>query len=198
MAQESAFREALIFFGEIGIYDVVLPFLLVFTIIFAILEKTKVFGMEEVDGVKVTRKNLNALTSFVIGFMVIASSRLVEIITDISSQVVILLMLSIFFLLLVGSFYNAEDFKDGVFLNKPWNIIFMIIMFIGIITIFLQAIKTKSGESWLEWFWRFMSTHWSSKAVASVILLVVIIGFMFYITKGEKKPKSSKKEKKED
>jgi hypothetical protein len=71
-------------------------------------------------------------------------------------------------------------------------------MFIGIITIFLQAIKTKSGESWLEWFWRFMSTHWSSKAVASVILLVVIIGFMFYITKGEKKPKSSKKEKKED
>jgi hypothetical protein len=130
--------------------------------------------------------------------MVIASSRLVEIITDISSQVVILLMLSIFFLLLVGSFYNAEDFKDGVFLNKPWNIIFMIIMFIGIITIFLQAIKTKSGESWLEWFWRFMSTHWSSKAVASVILLVVIIGFMFYITKGEKKPKSSKKEKKED
>jgi|TARA_B100001964_G_C14238698_1_gene603825 hypothetical protein len=198
MAQESAFREALIFFGEIGIYDVVLPFLLVFTIIFAILEKTKVFGMEEVDGVKVTRKNLNAITSFVIGFMVIASSRLVEIITDISSQVVILLMLSIFFLLLVGSFYNAEDFKDGVFLNKPWNIIFMIIMFIGIITIFLQAIKTKSGESWLEWFWRFMSTHWSSKAVASVILLVVIIGFMFYITKGEKKPKSSKKEKKED
>ena len=126
MAQESAFREALIFFGEIGIYDVVLPFLLVFTIIFAILEKTKVFGMEEVDGVKVTRKNLNAITSFVIGFMVIASSRLVEIITDISSQVVILLMLSIFFLLLVGSFYNAEDFKDGVFLNKPWNIIFMI------------------------------------------------------------------------
>ncbi|MDP7506475.1 MAG: hypothetical protein QF362_03470, partial [Candidatus Woesearchaeota archaeon] len=61
MAQESAFREALIFFGEIGIYDVVLPFLLVFTIIFAILEKTKVFGMEEVDGVKVTRKNLNAI-----------------------------------------------------------------------------------------------------------------------------------------
>jgi|TARA_Y100000310_G_scaffold101298_1_gene99299 hypothetical protein len=198
MAQESAFREALVFFGEIGIYDVVLPFLLVFTIVFAILEKTKVFGTEEVDGVKVTRKNLNAITSFVIGFMVIASSRLVEIISDISSQVVILLMLSIFFLLLVGSFYNAEDFKDGVFLNKPWNTIFMIIMFIGIITIFLQAIKTKSGESWLEWFWRFMSTHWSSKAVASVILLLVIIGFMFYITKDEKKPKSSKKEKKED
>jgi len=198
MAQESAFREALVFFGEIGIYDVVLPFLLVFTIIFAILEKTKVFGMDEIDGKKYTRKNLNAITSFVIGFMVIASSRLVEIITDISSQVVILLMLSIFFLLLVGSFYNAEDFKDGVFLKKPWNTIFMVIMFIGIITIFLQAIKTKSGESWLEWFWRFLSIHWSSRAVASIILLLIIIGFMFYIIKGDEKPKSSKKEKKED
>ena len=38
----SAFRDVINFFGEIGLYDVVLPFLLVFAIVFAILEKTKV------------------------------------------------------------------------------------------------------------------------------------------------------------
>ena len=42
----STFREVLLFFEQIGIYDVVLPFLLVFTIVFAILEKTKLFGTE--------------------------------------------------------------------------------------------------------------------------------------------------------
>ncbi|MAG08619.1 hypothetical protein CMO89_04040 [Candidatus Woesearchaeota archaeon] len=189
MAEQSAFREALEFFGDIGIYDVVLPFLLVFTIIFAILEKTKVFGMEEVDGVKYTKKNLNAIASFVIAFMVIASSKLVETITTISSQVVILLMLSIFFLLLVGSFYNAEDFKEGVFLKSPWNAIFMIIMFVGIVFIFLQAIKTKSGESWLEWFWKFLSEHWSSRGIASIILLIIIIGFMVVVINPKEKTK---------
>jgi len=46
----SMFRGTLEFFGEIGMYDVVLPFLLVFTIVYAILEKTRIFGVEEVDG----------------------------------------------------------------------------------------------------------------------------------------------------
>jgi len=56
----SAFRGVVDFFGEIGLFDVVLPFLLVFTVVFAILEKTKVFGIEEIEGKKYTRKNLNS------------------------------------------------------------------------------------------------------------------------------------------
>ena len=44
MVEQSVFRGIIEFFEKIGIYDVVLPFLLVFTIVFAILEKTKVFG----------------------------------------------------------------------------------------------------------------------------------------------------------
>ena len=67
---ESVFRGVISFFGDIGLYDVVLPFLLVFTIVFAILEKTKVFGVEEIEGKKYTRKNLNAMASFVIAFLV--------------------------------------------------------------------------------------------------------------------------------
>ena len=117
----STFRTAIEFFDKIGIYDVVLPFLLVFTIVFAILEKTKLFGQEEIDGKKYTRKNLNSMTSFVIAFLVVASSKLVATITDISSQVVVLLFLSVFFLLLVGSFFSESEFpvflKEGIWRN---------------------------------------------------------------------------------
>src|SRR3989338_6986549 len=60
------FRQVIEFFDTIGLFDVVLPFLLVFTIVFAILEKTKVLGTEEIDGKKYTKKNLNAIASFVI------------------------------------------------------------------------------------------------------------------------------------
>ena len=50
MVQESAFRGIIGFLDKIGVYDVILPFLLVFTIVFAILEKTKVLGLDKIDG----------------------------------------------------------------------------------------------------------------------------------------------------
>ena len=42
MAEASTFREIILFFDEVGVYDVILPFLLVFTIVYAIFEKTKI------------------------------------------------------------------------------------------------------------------------------------------------------------
>ncbi len=197
MAETSTFRGAIEFFDKIGIYDVILPFLLVFTIVFAILEKTKVFGTEEIDGKKITKKNLNSMAAFVIAFLVVASSKLVETITEVSSNVVVLLLLSVFFLLLVGSFFKEGG--DSVFLEKgPWRYIFMIIMFIGIVGIFLHAIQTDDGEPWLEWAWDELTDNWTSSSVASVILIIVIVAFMFYIVRGgEPSPAKKEEEKKE-
>ena len=189
----SAFRGAIEFFDKIGVYDVILPFLLVFTIVFAILEKTKVFGTDEVEGQKLTKKNLNSMAAFVIAFIVIASSKIVAVITKISSHVVVLLLLSVFFLLLVGSFFKEGE---ATFLEGKWKYLFMLIMFIGIVLIFLNAIENDSGESWLSWGWDQVTNNWSSNAVASIILLVVIIAFMVYVVRGPES--SSKKEKKEE
>lgn len=182
MAEVSTLRNALEFFDKIGIYDVILPFLLVFTIVFAILEKTKVFGMEQVGEKKITKKNLNSMTAFVISFLVVASSQLVEIITQVSSHMVILLMLSVMFLILVGSFYKEGE---GVFLEKGWQKLFMIIMFIGIVLIFMQAIKTDGGDSWLEYGFNYMGANWSSTGVASILLILFAVGIMYWLTKGE-------------
>ena len=188
----STFRNAIEFFDKIGIYDVILPFLLVFTIVFAILEKTRVLGTEEVDGKKIAKKNLDSMVAFVIAFLVVASSKLVETITEVSSNVVVLLLLSIFFLLLVGSFFKEGE---GVFLEGTWKYLFMIIMFIGIVAIFLHAIKKENGQPWLEWAWDQLTHNWSSTSFASVILIIVIIAFMFYVVRGE--PSAKKEEKKE-
>jgi len=189
MAEESVFRGTIQFFDKLGVYDVILPFLLVFTIVFAILEKTKVLGTEEVEGKKFTKKNLNAMAAFVIAFLVIASSKLVQIITDVSSQMVVLLMLSILFLLLIGSFYREGE---GVFLEGGWKIAFMFIMFIGIVLIFLNALTNEDGDTYLEIAVDWINDIWDSNAVASIILIVVIILFMVYIVR-EPKAKSSAK-----
>jgi len=192
MAQDSTFRNVIEFFNDLGIFDVVLPFLLVFTIVFAIFEKSRVLGTEEIEGKKYPRKNLNAMAAFVIAFLVVASSRLVETITQVSGQIVVLLMLGVFFLLLIGSFHKESP--EGVFLTNPWNIIFMLIMFIGIVGVFLNAIKTEDGDTWLDTAWNFLVEHWSSRAVASIILLIVILIFMWFITGDKKKSAEPKKE----
>ena len=46
MVRESVLGGVIDVFERIGVYDVVLPFILVFTIVFAILEKTRVLGVE--------------------------------------------------------------------------------------------------------------------------------------------------------
>ena len=91
------FREVIEFFDTIGVFDVVLPFLLVFTIVFALLERTKVFGVDDIDGKKYTKKNLNSVAAFVIAFLVVASSELVGIITKVSSNFVVLLFLIVLY-----------------------------------------------------------------------------------------------------
>jgi hypothetical membrane protein len=187
----SEFREVLSFFDTLGIYDVVLPFLLVFTIVYAILEKTKVFGLEEIeDGKKVTRKNLNSMVAFVSGFFVVASTKLVAFINETIAMVVLLLILGVCFLILAGSFHSGDK---EFFLEGPWRTIFMVIMFIGILLIGLNAAKTESGESWLEYGWSYMVNNWDSTAFGSVVLLLVVVGFMFFITY-EQKPSKKKEE----
>ncbi len=183
MAAPTVLGNVLLFFQRIGIYDVVLPFLLTFTITFAIFEKSKILGTEKINDVVYTKKNLNAMAAFVIAFLVVASGKLVETITRVSSNVVVLVLLGVFYLLLVGTFWVPKDKEKEPWTGLPgkWNTVFMIIMFIGIVIIFLDAIRDESGRSWLDALWDYLSQFWTSAAVASIILIIFLIVFVWAI-----------------
>ncbi len=182
---------AIIFLNKLGVYDVVLPFLLVFTIVFAIFEKTQIFGLEKIGGREVSKKGLNAMVAFVIAFFVVASSQLVQIVTDVSSQAVVLLLSVILFLLLIGTFFKKEE---QTVLEGKWRAFFMVILFLSLVLLFLNAIKS-NGKSWLEIFIDFMVKYASSAAVASIILILFIIVFIVWITR---EPEHKREEKKKD
>jgi hypothetical protein len=168
------FREIIDFFASIGVFDVVLPFLLIFTIVFALLERTKVFGMEKIEGKEYTKKNLNSAAAFVISFLVVASSELVEVITDVSSKFVVLLLLIVLFLLLVGSFYKEED--HSVFLEGGWRNAFMLIVFVVLIFIFLDALDV------LDNVFGFLKGTNQGEIIGSALLLISIVVFIVYVT----------------
>ena len=186
MVEETAFSGVLLFLQKFGFYDIVLPFLLVFTLVFAVLEKTKVLGTEEFKGVHYTKKNLNSIIAFVVAFLVVASTKIVAAINQIMANVVLLLMLSICFLLLIGSFFKEDE--DVYLKEGPWRTLFMMIMFVGLIAIFLHAF------GWLNTAWDWLTGHWQTNFVATGVLLVFVALFMYYIVQGGKPLKTDKKE----
>jgi len=186
----SVFGESIEFLVKLGVYDVVLPFLLVFVIIFAILEKTRILGTDKGEKDKeYTKKNLNAMIAFVVGFLVVASAQLVAVINKTVSQIFILLLMIICFLMLAGAFHGQT--KEGFFLNKKdhgfYYSAFMVITFIAIFAIFLNAI------GWLDAIHVFLRDNWNASYVAAVILMIIIVGFMAWIMK-DPNPAETKKE----
>jgi|SRR3989339_1810035 len=178
MAQESTFRGVISFLEQIGVYDIILPFLLVFTIMFAILEKTKVLGVDKINGKEYTKKNLNSIFAFVVAFLVIASTKLVAIINETMANVVLLLILAICFLMLVGVFFGSNEFTLEKY--PGWTKFFMVLMFIGIVLIFLNALD------WLKYILS-LFVYWDSQWAATFLLFILVIVFMVFITWEPKK-----------
>ena len=96
---------------RIGFVDAVLPFLLIFTVMFAMLQKTKVLG----DG----KKNFNAIIAIIIGLLVViphvthrypADGDPVEILNNALPQVSLVIVAVIFLLILIGVFGQESVF----------------------------------------------------------------------------------------
>jgi MFS family permease len=192
----TVFGDSINFLVKLGVYDIILPFLLVFVLVFALLEKTKVLGTDTIkdsSGEKgeYTKKSLNAMVAFVTGFFVVASTQLVSVINKSLSQIFLLLLLIICFMLVWGSFH--EQTKGGFFLDpkkqhqKFYYNALMGIVFIAIAAIFLNAL------GWLEEIYNFLKGNWNTDYVAAVIFIVVIVGFMAWITSDQKAPVSEEK-----
>jgi len=191
----TVFGDSINFLVKLGIYDIVLPFLLVFVLVYALLEKTKVLGTdiakdEKGEKAEYSKKSLNAMVAFCIGFFVIASTQLVAVINKTVSQIFILLLLVVCFLMVAGSMHQQS--KDGFFLDpkkhKPYYALFMGIIFVSIIAIFMNAL------GWLDSIYDFLKDNWNTDYVAAVIFIIIIVGFMAWIMSDPKPKVEDKKD----
>lgn len=160
-----------------GLTDVMLPFLLIFVVVFAILQKTKILG----EG----KKNLNTGVALVVGLLVViphvtgrfpANADPVLILNDALPQVSIVLVAVIFLLILIGVFG-----QDYVFLGvtAPGWITF--ISLIVIILIFGGSAGWWSGE-----FGSTLENFFGTEAIAVLVMLLVFGIVIAWIT-GESK-----------
>jgi hypothetical protein len=174
----SVFRDSLVFFDQIGLYDVVLPFLLVFTLVFGIMEKSKILGVENGG----SRKNLNAMVAFVTGFFVVASAQLVALINSFVAYTALVLVILVMMMLLMASMHKEQT--TGFEVNAKLRAWLYGAVIIAVILIFMN------GVGWLGPAWAYVSGNWNSELMGTVLLFAIVAGFIAWITHspdGEKK-----------
>ncbi len=161
-----------------GLTDVMLPFLLIFTIMFAILQKTKVLG----DG----RKNYNIAVALVFGLLVViphvtnsypAGTDVVEMLNKALPSVSVIIVAVIMLLILIGIFGGQAQWKGPV---AGWV---AIVCFVIILVIFGSA-----AGWWLNWGW---FTGFFGEGTIALIVILLIFGIVIaFITAEDKSHKS--------
>ena len=189
--------KAIEFFREFGLFDIVLPFLLIFAIMFAVLEKTRILGVNKVDGHDIPNKNLNAMVAFVIGMLVVAASNIVGVLNEALPNIILLLVVVISFLVLIGSLQKTGEMDLGE-THKGYSMFFGFVILLGVLFIFLGAIRNDGGKSWLEIAFNWIAQQWQGPVFTSIIIVIIAVVAIAWLTRGGSTGNSGKNNDKKE
>jgi hypothetical protein len=173
----STLQNTIQFLRDFGFFDVVIPFLLFFAIIFAFLEKTKILGKD--------KSNVNLIVALSVSLLAIAANKVVSLVSNILPNMILVLVLLVMFVMITGVFFK-EDSGDFYEAHKGWFKFFMFVLFVLTLAFILNAIPTDGG-TWLDKIIEGISGGGSGGEVwGGIIFLAVIIGAIYLITKEKK------------
>jgi len=180
----SFFENALRSLENLGLLDVLVPFILIFTVVFAVLQKSKILGKED-DGRP--KKNFNVIISLVMALAVVVPHitgsygrfDIVEIINGALPNISLIIVAIIMVLLIIGVFGKELDISQSSF--GGWIVL---IAFIVVIYIF----ATQAGWTGLPRWLNFLNDPSTQAAIITILVFGIVIWF---ITK-EDKPKDNR------
>lgn len=176
------FEDFILRLDQWGVADVLLPFILIFTIVFAIMQKTEILGKD--------KKNINVMIALVMGLAVVfphvlrmypSQSDPVDIINRALPNVSIILVAIVMLLLLIG-LLGGEIKWLGTSISGWIAIISLII----IVWIFARASGWQSGRlpRWLSWL--------DNPDTQAMIIILLVFGIIvWFITKDDTQKKSN-------
>ncbi len=162
-----------------GLTDVLLPFMIFFVIIFAILQKTRILGEE--------KRRFNAIISFAIAMLVVVphvlgkyppGADVIDIMNEAIPNVSIIVIAVIMLLIIVGVLGGERNWLGGSL--SGW---FAIAALIIVIWVFGSAAGWWIG---LEWF----NNFFGSDTIAIVIMVLVFAIVIWWITRSDGEQKA--------
>jgi hypothetical protein len=154
------------FLGSEVFTNVILPFLFIFTIIFAILEKTKFLG---------EKKDIHAIVSLVFGMVAVGVPWAIGVILSIIPVVVVIVVILISWLMTYG-FLGGYTVEQGV--GKNWLIGFQIIL--GVV--FMGVIAWATGL-----YKMVIDKPWAAQAGQTLLIVGAIIAVIAIVISGSGK-----------
>src|SRR3989338_6584950 len=167
----SQIQDVLAQLQDIGLYDFLLPFLLIFTIVFAILEKTYIFGKTS-DGE--SKRNINAIVALILGLVIINQFEIIQSLNNFLPKISFFIIVSLMILILFGLFgANVEKGLGGVLL-------------------LLAAIASLVATYWaLGPSLDFQVPYWVQDNAARIIVLLIVFIVIFAVINSGKKDKTT-------
>ncbi|MEK6909068.1 MAG: hypothetical protein AABX23_03390 [Nanoarchaeota archaeon] len=151
----------------------VLPFILIFTVVFAILQKSKVLGDD--------KKQIDAMVALVFGLVTITFARAVGIINQLLPFLAVAIIMILVFMILIALFYKNGDGSETK-LYGAFKTIMMILAFVAVVIAGLYF----TGA------WDYLSYKFSepgSNLVTNIVFIAIIIGGFLVIFFGDKQKK---------
>lgn len=156
------FEEAFAHMEEAGTFELLLPFGLVFILVYAILEKMKLFGEKSTVW--------NMLIAAIVGLLLVRQGDLVELINTYIPNVSIVVVTFFGLLLILGLFgFGSTSLRGGVML------IFVVLSLIGGIWAFVSATEQGEFELHIPFFDETIEIQESDAG------MMIIIGVFFLI-----------------
>ncbi|MGV8142445.1 MAG: hypothetical protein ACP5NS_02300 [Candidatus Pacearchaeota archaeon] len=151
------------------ISEAVLPFILIFTVVFAILQKSGILGKD--------KKQIDALVALVVGLITITFANAVGIINSLLPFLAVSIVLILIFLILVAMVSHEGTAK----IEKGFKITIVVLSFLAVIIAGLIV-----TGAWDYILYQFEGPG-GSTIFTNIVFLVIIIGAFIAVYFGEKK-----------
>jgi len=149
---------------QAGFFSYVLPFLLIFALIFAILERIKIFK---------DNKSINGIIAAVVGLMALQVPMVSQFFSEIFPRLGVGIAIILVLLILAGLFMDSE--KAGIMVT---------LMVIGIIIFIVILVQTAGAVGWSSAYWWY--DNWTT--IAGVLFILIVIGIIVGGSKEKESP----------
>lgn len=157
--------------NELGVFSYVIPFLLIFAIVFAILDKTKLLSTKGDDN-KYTNENkgITAIIAVAVGLLALQFDIVSTFFATIFPRLGVGISIFLCFIILVGFFLPAPS--NGKGLKGQW---------IG--WVIFAGVAIWSISSWLSWNGSSGFGGWFMEYIWAIVVLGVVVALVIFATR---------------
>jgi hypothetical protein len=155
-----SFEQTMTQWQNMGVFDIILPLIMIFTIVYAVLERTKIFGPD--------KKSINAVIAIAVSFMAMQNLYITSFFKILFAQVALGLAILVALVIITGLLMGSKN-------THSWKFIITILGFMVFVWMFSRAADEYQMYYGVYAFGIFTSDWWAANASWLILLAIVAI-----------------------